>query len=355
MKTKNYCLIVVCGTILLLVALALPTIVVDPCFHYRAPKGAYLLHNQRYQNDGIIRHFEYDAMITGSSMTENFKASQLDGLFNTHSIKVPYAGARFKEIDQAVNVALKSNDNLKLVVRSLDLPILDAEKDSVRYENCPTYLYDDNILNDVNYVLNKQILLEQTREFLKMNQGEAQSTGFDEYSTWGVDITLSEIYKNVEYPTGKDIVKIRPFTKEDQKRVQENIRQNVVKTAADNPKVTFYLFFPPYSCIFYDELIRNGELDYQMAVQECAIEEMLGCENIKLYSFCDWFDVTCDLERYRDMEHYDAKVSSSILEKMKQGEGLLTEDNYREHLNTVKNYYASLDMRQYYKQEVTGQ
>ena len=350
MKTKDFCLIVVFGTILLLAALALPTIVVDPCFHYRAPEGVYLLHNQRYQNDGIIRHFEYDAMITGSSMTENFKASQLDSLFHVCSIKVPYAGARFKEIDRAVNAAIESNENLKLVVRSLDLPILDAEKDSVRYDNCPTYLYDDNLLNDVNYVLNKQILLEQTREFVKNRQANEESTGFDEYSSWGVDVTLSEIYKNVEFPDVKDEIELRTFTKEDQKRVQENIRQNVVNTAIENPEVTFYLFFPPYSCIFYDELIRNGELDYQIAVQKCAIEEMLGYDNIKLYSFCNWYDVTCDLGRYMDMEHYDAVVSSSILEKMKREEGLLTKNNYQEHLNEIKKYYESLDMRQYYKQ-----
>ena len=53
---------------------------VDPFFHYHKPDTSryyYTLDNQRSQNDGIIRHFDYDAMIIGSSMTENFRDCQL--------------------------------------------------------------------------------------------------------------------------------------------------------------------------------------------------------------------------------------------------------------------------------------
>ena len=44
---------------------------IDPYFHYHAPLPfvRYELNNDRYQNNGIVKHFEYDAIITGSSMT----------------------------------------------------------------------------------------------------------------------------------------------------------------------------------------------------------------------------------------------------------------------------------------------
>ena len=53
---------------------------VDPFFHYHAPQDRlqYPINNQRYQNNGIVRHFSYDALITGTSMTENFMASECD-------------------------------------------------------------------------------------------------------------------------------------------------------------------------------------------------------------------------------------------------------------------------------------
>ena len=55
-------------------------IVVDPYFHYHAPlkNVAYTINEERYMNYGIIKNFEYDAMITGTSLTENFKTSEFD-------------------------------------------------------------------------------------------------------------------------------------------------------------------------------------------------------------------------------------------------------------------------------------
>lgn len=49
-------------------------------YHYHAPLEdfAYLLdrNNERYQNYGILSHFSYDTIITGTSLTENFKSSE---------------------------------------------------------------------------------------------------------------------------------------------------------------------------------------------------------------------------------------------------------------------------------------
>lgn len=57
----------------------------DPYFHFQGTiEGLlYKLVNERYQNDGIIRHYTYDAIITGTSMAKNFKTSQMDALFGT--------------------------------------------------------------------------------------------------------------------------------------------------------------------------------------------------------------------------------------------------------------------------------
>ncbi|MBQ8041585.1 MAG: hypothetical protein IJ274_17270, partial [Lachnospiraceae bacterium] len=58
-------------------------VVVDPYFHYHKPLNGlgYSLENERYQNDGIVKHFSYDAIITGSSMTECFRPSEMKELF----------------------------------------------------------------------------------------------------------------------------------------------------------------------------------------------------------------------------------------------------------------------------------
>ena len=71
---------------LLLIAVAGLVAYVDPFFHYHAPIDgfSYIMDNERYQNDGITRNFEYDALITGTSVSENFRASLVDELFGVN-------------------------------------------------------------------------------------------------------------------------------------------------------------------------------------------------------------------------------------------------------------------------------
>lgn len=72
---------------------------IDPFFHYHKPYTNgyyYTLNNQRSQNNGICKHFDYNALITGTSMTENFMTSEMDAIFGTNSVKVPFSEAPTK-------------------------------------------------------------------------------------------------------------------------------------------------------------------------------------------------------------------------------------------------------------------
>lgn len=84
---------------LLLAAFAGICVYIDPFCHYHAPLSGYDYSivaetvGSMYLNDGIIRHFDFDGVITGTSMTENFKPSEADELFGGKFIKVPLAGS----------------------------------------------------------------------------------------------------------------------------------------------------------------------------------------------------------------------------------------------------------------------
>ena len=127
---------------------------IDPYMHFHKPNTLryyYSLDNQRSQNDGITKHFDYDALITGTSMTENFKTSEMDKLFGCSSIKVSYSGGSYKELNDNLKIAANSNPNLKTIVRGLDMSMFFDNKDRMREDlgKYPTYLYDYNILNDL--------------------------------------------------------------------------------------------------------------------------------------------------------------------------------------------------------------
>lgn len=113
-KDKKYTVwmvVTILLTVMVLACIVAITVYIDPFFHYHKPlEGyAYPLNNVqvpgsgdrtfglREQNDGIVRHFDYDSIICGTSMTENFKASQADAIFDADFVKVPLSGASYRE------------------------------------------------------------------------------------------------------------------------------------------------------------------------------------------------------------------------------------------------------------------
>ena len=319
---------------------------IDPLFQYHPPlpNYEYPLYDERYQNNGIVKNFEYDSIITGTSMTENFKKDETDYIFNAQFIKVPFAGATYKEINSCLQNAYDSGRNIKYIIRCLDYSTLITDKDTYRDDIIyPIYLYNDNPFDDIKYLLNKSILFTYTRNVIKYTNEGNQTTTFDDYANWNNFYTFGAETVLSTYTLGEKVLTPVVLSGEEALMVLENIQQNVTDLADEHPETTFYLFFPPYSICYWDELKNSGRVDWRIDAEEIAIEELLKHPNIKLYSFCDNFNLVCNLDNYKDMAHYGEWVNSWILEWMHDEEYLLTEQNYQQYLDTIRNFYNSYD------------
>lgn len=340
--------------ILQIVLLLIPICVVgviDPYFHYHKPLTEtfyYSLSNERSQNYGIVKHFSYDAIITGTSMTENFKTSEVDEIFGVNSIKVPFSGARYKEINDCLLKGIENNEEVKLIIRGLDCEHLCKDKDEARFDmgEYPTYLYNNNPFDDVEYIYNRDVLLQDCwRLYNKKKNGiPAGITSFDEYSNWmpkyrnfGSDTVLKDIEIFAE-PEREYALTI-----EEKGLIKGNIEQNVLSTVKANPQIEFYYFFTPYSAAWWGQVNQQGNLRKQIDIEKYAIEMLLGYENLHLFSFNHYINITADLNNYKDVIHYGEWINSDILEYMRQGTGLLTKDNYVQYLEEEYNLYKNFD------------
>lgn len=344
---KTWCFGVVILTGLLLISIGSITVVIDPYFHYHVPLSEleYPISNERYQNDGIVKHFRYDAIITGTSMTQNFKTSELDQYFGTKSIKVPFAGASYKEVNDNLKNAVDANSDIRIILRGLDHDSLSNNKDSMRYETAyyPWYLYDDFILNDVNYVLNKSVIFDCTLGVIEYTQAGGMTTTFDEYSNWSTGRVFGKDAVDAGYKRAEKAVTEKEFSLQDLTRLEENLYQNVTELAEANPQIDFYLFFPPYSIYYWDNQKQEGTLNWQLELELAAIEILLEYHNIYLFSFFDEFDMICDLDNYKDYVHYGEWINSQIIEWMYQGEHQLTKDNYQQYYEKIYRFYTEYD------------
>lgn len=347
MTGKKWCIL---SLILLAAALIFfggITVLIDPYFHYHAPLGglAYELSDerQRYINDGISKHFEYDAMLTGTSMMENSRSSTFDALFGVNSVKVPYEGSSLKETDQNLRRAIEANPQLDTVFRSLDYFIIIREKNEQLYpeELYPYYLYDNNPVNDTSYVFNKTVLLENTLPTVTRTLRGEEMTDFDDYSL--MDETLFGISvpeRGFSQPTESRGGASQGLLEQ----VEGNIRQNVLETVQANPQIEFYFVISPYSVLYWDRLRSGGSVDEHLDCEQKVAELLVGFENVHLFSFYDCPEIIGALEHYMDECHYDAQVLDSIFCYMAKGEHRLTGENYTDSFDRARALFKSGDL-----------
>lgn len=188
------------------------TAVIDPYFHYHRPLDSvqYIMNRgqERYQNDGILKNFDYDAVIIGTSLVETMKTSEFDSLFGVCSVKVPFASATYREINENLRRAFAANREIRYVVRCLDYEKLLEEKDAMAYTTYPEYLYDSNPWNDVRYLFSKDIF-KVTLQFLNYTWSGA---GANFYVTRKIQIPLA--FKNFKvYKYSSDNEKMARFIK----------------------------------------------------------------------------------------------------------------------------------------------
>lgn len=343
---KRWSILLLTTISILLISLGGLTAIVDPFFHYHAPLTMleYPLRSERYQNDGIVKHFKYNAIITGSSMTENFKTSEFDELFEVNSVKVPFSGGSYREVNENLQRAVEANTEIKIVLRGLDYAALMKEKDAINYDadSYPTYLYDDSWCNDVKYLFNKDALLN-TEYTIRYTRTGNKTTTFDAYGNWMHSYTFGKEAVDESYIRPQKSDKIFKLTDLDYEILCENLEQNVITLAEENPQIQFYLFFTPYSIYYWDELKQEGILERQLEAEKAAIELFLEHNNIYLYSFYDEFEMICNLDNYRDIRHYSEDINSQILGWINQREHLLTKENYQEYYSRIYEFYMFYD------------
>lgn len=346
MNKKNFFLITVCQILFLLLISTMLILFVDPYFHYHKPlpflKYTFPSSKQRYINDGITRNFEYDAIITGTSMTENFRTSQFDKIFNTNSIKIPFSGGSFKEINDAIGRALKRNKKIKYIFRGLDYINFLKEKDYMSYEGLPEYLYDEKIFNDCNYLINRKVLLKDVKSVIKNSLKNKKQINFDAYCSWRDSFTFKKEVVLEKYDRGPKEEE-QYLTEVERRNVIENIEQNLLNYPKEYPNVKFIYFITPYSILYWDKFNQDGEINKRIEVEKIAIEKMLQYSNIYLYSFFDDYNLITDLNNYKDISHYSGEINDQILEWISQGKHRLTKENYMEYLNKNREFYVNYD------------
>lgn len=349
MKTKTWNRIVIGGTAFILFFLAACTALIDPFLHYHGPLSylEYPLNDERYQNDGIARNYSYDSIITGTSMSQNFKCSEFDALFGGTSVKMAYSGATVHELNDNIQRALSYHKDIKYVICSLDGNKLIVPAQEDEYEGYPDYLYDGNPFNDVFYLLNKDVV-PKTLAVINYTRAGNVTPDRDMYGNWsqyksfGADVVMNSFtplpISEEEIFIGEAEVKI----------VTENITENYLTTALEYPDTEFYFFIPPYSICYWDALVRSKQMGLALEAQKLAVRLLLTADNIHVFDFSDRTDIIGNLDNYTDTLHYSDSINSEILKCMYEGRQELTAEGLDIYYEGIRQLYEEYDYSSLY-------
>lgn len=347
MSGKKWCVLWMILYAVIILLIGSVVIIVDPYFHFHGPiEGlSYSLENVFYINDGVSKNFNYNAMITGTSLTRDFRTEEADQLFDKDFVRITYHGEGFKRIADNLKMSLEVNQDLDTVIWGIDPLWFISDAEWQGYEEYPDYLFDDVLWNDVNYLYNKDILWKGViPEIIRTVKGVPASK-FDDYAGEKNSSDKDMVLENYQRsPKSEGQVK-QEETDEFFEMLKANLEKNILPPIKENPDVEFYIFFPPYSICWWDSINQSGEgaLERRIDLERFAIEHLLCYDNVRLFSFSNNFKLVCDLSNYVDTAHYTGNISSQILYWMKEGQYELTQDNYMDYLLEIEEFYSNFD------------
>lgn len=324
------------------------TIVVDPYFHFHPPIDGLVYSfsaDPRYINDGISKNWDYNAVITGTSMTQNFKPSEFDQHFGVKSVKMSYEGASFYEIGNNLRKSFDSDNDIKLVLWSLDTGRLGWDANYLDENfNYPQYLTDNCWINDVNYIFNKDVLIKDTLRTIFKTIVRKPYITLDEYNSWdkkyygkyGKDYVLAQYTRNE-----KKEMKQRQLSVEEKIAIQRNLEKNIIPLIINNKATTFLFFFPPISIVGLDSYYNTGDIKTLFEKQEYAYTLLSQYENVEVFAWQDNMKLVTDLNNYRDPWHYSGRINSEMLCWIEQKKGILTENNYSDYFKNCKEIFEN--------------
>lgn len=322
-------------------------IYVDPFFQFHKPLSwfPYLVDNQVSQNPGLARHMEYDSILLGSSMTTAFNTDWFEQEMGLHTQKLSYNGAYPRDHHDIMEIVFDAKkDSVKAVFLGLDEGTASADVMQTKFPEVP-YLQNETCLDNIPYLWNKEVILDYILR--PMADTKDKSDWAEIYKPWWTDEYYNKASVLMYYePAPK---KEEPLPEDSfLEAVEENLAVNICPFIEEHPETEFYIFYPPYSILYWNDVTRQKELDAVIRKLEYMTERLLAYDNVRVFSFQNNRDIVTNLNNYADYTHYHKDICHYMVRCFQSGEWELTPENYKEQLADLKKMAAEYDYEAIY-------
>ncbi len=237
-------------------AIAALVICVDPFFQYHKPLSffPYKVDNQLSQNPGMARRLDYDSVLLGSSMTASFDTDWFTEVMGLQTVKLSYNGAFPKDEANIMDIIFDTKgSSVKKIFMAVDQGAFSADTEATKYP-IPEYLYDKNPFNNVQYLFNKDVLLNYI--FKPLIDPTERTDWTQLYKPWWTD----------QYYTKANVLMYYVPAEEAEQEMAEdafvsgiraNLDVNILPYVEAHPETEFVFWYPPYSILYWNDVMRR--------------------------------------------------------------------------------------------------
>ena len=349
--------------------------VYDPLQLYHKPyfRETTFFNEMRIQDKGIIRNYDFNSFILGSSMFANTSAKEADekirfynqlaisdnsiikrrGIENKFNkwVNITVIGGTFNERAVIMRYLFRTKE-VRHLVYSIDFTIL-GTNDTSSFE----FLYDDNEINDLKLYINETYIL-CALTFSTREKCVGKDKNLDTLTNWAIHYQdslggirnwlphrdnkpINDTLTKLENITTISPYKIEPFDGSIESE-QKNIRDNILYFTRKYPNTHFHLIIPTYSKLFY-QLEPSAFYAQIKTILKWLVLETQNLPNVKIYGFDD-LDYANDIASYIDATHYNVDMNSMQLDAIANGTHILTPENIDEYLQTMENKIKAYDL-----------
>lgn len=341
-STRSFIIIFISTTISLLLLIAGLVVLVDPFFQYHAPLKSfpYVVDDQVDMNPGLAKNMEYDSILLGSSMTVNFNTDWFANYMGLTTQKLTYNGAYPKDQSNIMQIVFDAKgDTVKQVFLGIDEMNYSGGVEETKFP-ITEYLYDDNRLNDVNYIFNKDVILNYC---LKPMVDRSDATDWNMiYPFWWQDEHYSKALVLMYYEPAQVVNEPMGVHSFDE-ALEANLSTNIIPYIEAHPETTFTCFYPPYSILYWNDVNNRNELEAVIQKYRYMTKRLLAYDNVEIYFFQNNEEIISNLNNYADYTHYHGRVCEYMVGCFANGEHRVTMDNLEEELESLQRLASEYD------------
>ena len=289
---------------------------------------------ERYQNIGIAKHHKASVILTGTSISENFKVSLID----EKTIKIPISGSSAKEQNILMTHAI-TPETKKIIWDVHYTAYYGSSARMHKTMHFPMYLYDESKLNDLKFYASFDTLKITLKKIFFTQKYFTDN--FDILYNWynRDKVKFNKKHVMTYIKRYKNIISNADYNKEYRYELLKlNFDTNILPIIKENKDIEFDFFFPPYTPYYFLGFKETNTLSDIIRFKEYFIEQCKNFSNVQVYDFSIDYKTIENLNNYKDTHHFSQKISDKIIKDILKKKFLIDGDWQKKNIEEYKKY-----------------